>query len=109
MGKGTIYKGKEGKQIITDHYEDYVKSFKFDVERMYVETSYGKTHVLIAGPKEGKPIFLFQGGNCINPMTLTWFIPLVEKYRIYAPDTIGHPGYSDENRISAKDIALLYG
>lgn len=36
-------------------------------------------------------------------MTLSWFLPLIDKYRIYAPDTIGHPGYSDENRISAKD------
>ncbi|MFS1519488.1 alpha/beta fold hydrolase [Bacillus sp. SCS-151] len=34
-----------------------------------------------------------------NPMT----IQLTSKYRVYAPDTIGHPGYSDENRISAKD------
>ncbi|OLO39224.1 hypothetical protein BTR23_09235 [Alkalihalophilus pseudofirmus] len=27
----------------------------------------------------------------------------MEKFRIYAPDTIGHPGYSDETRISASD------
>ncbi|MDI6562192.1 MULTISPECIES: alpha/beta fold hydrolase [Bacillus] len=98
----SIYKS-EGKKLITQHYNDYLKSFDFDVEQIYVDTSYGKTHVLIAGPPEGKPIFIFQGGNCINLMTLSWFLPLVEKYRIYAPDTIGHPGYSSENRMSAKD------
>ncbi|MBS4218441.1 alpha/beta hydrolase [Bacillus sp. FJAT-49711] len=103
MKKGTIYKRTDGKTMIIKHYEDYVKSFNVDVERTYVETYYGKTHVLTAGPKEGKPIFIFQGGNCINPMTFSWFLPLMNKYRIYAPDTIGHPGYSDENRISAKD------
>ncbi|MGE1163383.1 alpha/beta fold hydrolase [Peribacillus simplex] len=59
--------------------------------------------MLVAGPTEGKPLFLLQGGNCINPMTLSWFLPLIDKYRIYAPDTIGHPGYSDQNRVSAKD------
>ncbi|WP_404328568.1 alpha/beta fold hydrolase [Mesobacillus maritimus] len=102
MGKETIYKN-DGRKVIAQHYDDYLKTFDFEVERVYVETSYGKTHLLVAGPPEGKPIFLFQGGNCINPMTFSWFLPLVEKYRIYAPDTIGHPGNSDEARISAKD------
>ncbi|MBP3953347.1 alpha/beta hydrolase [Bacillus sp. YZJH907-2] len=103
MGHGTIYKSNEGKKGIQKHYEHYLDSFRFDVERVYVDTSFGKTHVLVAGPKDGKPLFIFQGGNCINPMTLSWFAPLVETYRVYAPDTIGHPGYSDENRVSAKD------
>ncbi|WP_281202635.1 alpha/beta fold hydrolase [Cytobacillus kochii] len=102
MGERTIYKS-EGKQLITQHYDNYLESFDFDVEQIYVDTSYGETHILIAGPPEGKPIFIFQGGNCINPMTLSWFLPLVDTYRVYAPDTIGHPGYSGESRISAKD------
>jgi pimeloyl-ACP methyl ester carboxylesterase len=102
LGKRTIYKSK-GKTLITQHYDNYLKSFDFNVEQIYVDTSYGKTHILVAGPPEGKPIFIFQGGNCINPMTLSWFLPLVDKYRVYAPDTIGHPGYSSESRISAKD------
>ncbi|TXC92920.1 alpha/beta hydrolase [Metabacillus litoralis] len=103
MGQETIYKSHIGKKEILQHYDQYIKSFNFEVERVYVDTSYGKTHVLVAGPKEGKPIFIFQGGNCINPMTLSWFTSLTENYRVYAPDTIGHPGFSDENRISAKD------
>ncbi|KQL54917.1 alpha/beta hydrolase [Heyndrickxia shackletonii] len=99
----TIYKSAEGKTYIVGHYENYMQSFKFDVERYYIDTSYGKTHVIVSGPKVGKPIFIFQGGNCINPMTLSWFSSLTDEYRIYAPDTIGHPGYSEEIRISAKD------
>ena len=55
------------------------------------------------GKEDGKPLFIFQGGNCINPMTLSWFKGLLSEYKVYAPDTIGHPGYSDEARISAKD------
>lgn len=103
MDGRTIYKNDEGKRRISQHYETYIKSFKFPIERIYIDTSYGKTHMLVAGPPEGKPLFIFQGGNCINPMTLSWFLPLIDIYRIYAPDTIGHPGFSDENRISAKD------
>ncbi|RIW32038.1 alpha/beta hydrolase [Bacillus salacetis] len=103
MKHTSIYKSSEGKKHINRHYEGYVESLGIMIDRVYVDTSHGLTHVLAAGPLDGKPLFIFQGGNCINPMTLSWFTELAESYRIYAPDTIGHPGYSDENRISAKD------
>jgi pimeloyl-ACP methyl ester carboxylesterase len=103
MGKPSIYKSATGKQLIQTHYEEYLKTFQVEIERVYIDTSYGKTHVLVTGPADGKPLFIFQGGNCINPMTLSWFMPLLDSYRIYAPDTIGHPGFSEENRISASD------
>ncbi|MEH7334072.1 alpha/beta hydrolase [Neobacillus drentensis] len=103
MGTLTIYKSEAGKRSILGFYEKYLKTLQSDFERIYVETSFGETHVLVTGPAEGKPIFIFQGGNCINPMTLSWFKPLLENYRIYAPDTIGHPGLSAETRISPRD------
>lgn len=103
MRETSIYKSTEGKRKIDQYYENYIKTFTYDIERYYIDTSFGKTHMLVAGPTEGKPLFILQGGNCINPMTLSWFLPLMDKYRIYAPDTIGHPGYSEQKRISAKD------
>jgi len=103
MSKHTIYKNEKGKQTILDFYELYITKLEVNFERVFVETSFGKTHVLVTGPKDGRPIFIFQGGNCINPMTLSWFLPLLQNYRVFAPDTIGHPGFSDENRISARD------
>ncbi|MGM7701610.1 alpha/beta fold hydrolase [Pseudalkalibacillus sp. Hm43] len=102
MGK-SIYKSLKGKKHIEEHYESYMASFEHEFEREHVMTRFGNTHVLVGGPSDGKPLFILQGGNCINPMTLSWFLPLLDIYRVYAPDTIGHPGYSDEVRISAKD------
>ncbi|MGM8364900.1 alpha/beta fold hydrolase [Virgibacillus sp. W0181] len=101
--KTTIYKSEDGREKIRGHYNNYVAELPFATEKKYVDTSFGKTHMLVAGPVEGKPLFIFQGGNSINPMTLSWFSSLVDTYRIYAPDTIGHPGFSDETRISASD------
>ncbi|OLS40884.1 alpha/beta fold hydrolase [Bacillus sp. MRMR6] len=106
MEKHLIYKDSTGKQALANDYEHYLEQIGVDFERSYVQTSFGNTHVLVAGPKDGKPLFIFQGGNCINPMTLSWFTPLLKEYRVYAPDTIGHPGFSDENRISAKDASF---
>ncbi|MGM0884928.1 MAG: alpha/beta fold hydrolase [Bacillota bacterium] len=103
MSAHTIYKSEEGKSKILNYYEWYLKLFEVDFERVYVDTRFGRTHTLVTGPKEAKPLFIFQGGNCISPMTLSWFSELFGEYRIYAPDTVGHPGYSAETRISAKD------
>lgn len=103
MGKETIYKSEEGKRRIQEHYEEYVRKLDFQVERMELETRFGRTHMLAAGTSDGKPVFIFQGGNCINPMTLSWFTPLVREYRVYSPDTVGHPGFSAETRVSGDD------
>ncbi|TWT14591.1 alpha/beta fold hydrolase [Planomicrobium sp. CPCC 101079] len=99
----SIYKSDEGKIKLLNYYETYLDTFSVDFDREYVDTRHGRTHVLVTGPAAGKPIFIFQGGNCINPMTLSWFSGLLEDYRVYAPDTVGHPGYSEESRISAAD------
>jgi pimeloyl-ACP methyl ester carboxylesterase len=103
MGVHTIYKSEEGKRKILSYYESYLKLIEVEFQRVHVNTRFGKTHTLVTGPVDGKPIFILQGGNCINPMTLSWFSTLLGEYRIYAPDTIGHPGFSAETRISAKD------
>ncbi|WML48041.1 alpha/beta hydrolase [Neobacillus sp. PS3-34] len=103
MKKKTIYKSELGKQRIADRYRTYLINMDSQFEEVNVKTRFGKTHVLITGPADGKPLFIFQGGNCISPMTLSWFEPLLCEYRIYASDTIGHPGFSDETRLSGKD------
>ena len=54
--------------------------------------------ILVIGPQDGRPLVCFHGGNTTNPITLSWFAPLVQKYRIYAPDTPGHPGKSKHAR-----------
>jgi pimeloyl-ACP methyl ester carboxylesterase len=71
-----------------------------------VPTRFGDTHVLQAGPEDGPPVVIFQGGNVVNPLTLAWFASLADRFRIYAPDTIGQPGRSADRRVSANDASL---
>lgn len=101
-----IYRSEEGKSSILQEYEAYLDELGDNFTREYVETRFGQTHVLLTGPEDGKPLFILQGGNCVNPMTLSWFSSLFNEYRIIAPDTIGHPGYSEETRISARFDSL---
>lgn len=74
----------------------------------YIETRFGPTHVLVTGPEEAPPLVIFQGGNVVNPSTLGWFSPLLETFRVYAPDTVGHPGRSAQTRLSPADDSLAH-
>ena len=104
----TIYQSNQGKNILLNSYEHYLSLLQTETKQTYVPTRYGLTHVMETGSSELKPLVILQGGNCINPMTLAWFRPLFEEYGIIAPDTIGHPGLSDEARISAQDDSFAH-
>ena len=72
-----------------------------ELERSFIPTRHGKTHVVTTGPQDGIPIVVFHGGNMISPISFAWITTLADRYRLYAPDTVGHPGYSDETRLKA--------
>ena len=103
MFSKSIYRSPEGEEKILALYESALKKLDLEFEEQMIDTRFGVTHILITGPKEAPPLIIFQGGNTVNPVTLSWFLPLLKEYRVYAPDTIGHPGRSAQNRISPRD------
>jgi pimeloyl-ACP methyl ester carboxylesterase len=103
MMKKSIYKSPEGEAEIHAIYDQQLDRINLPFESCYVDTQFGLTHVLVLGPKSGEPILVLQGGNTTSPLTLNWIRPIMEKYRVYAPDTIGHPGKSSPNRLSPRN------
>lgn len=95
---GSIYRSRRGKARILDLYDRGVAALGMEVEERWVETRFGDTHVLVAGPAAAPPLVAFHGGNALNPLSLGWFRPLARRWRIHAPDTVGHPGRSAETR-----------
>jgi pimeloyl-ACP methyl ester carboxylesterase len=67
-----------------------------------VRTRLGNTHVIVLGPEGAPPVVFLPGGNALNPTCLKWFLPLVERHRLYAPDIVGQPGLSAQTRPSPK-------
>lgn len=94
----SIYRSPEGKARLLDLYDRGVEALGADVGEEWVETRYGRTHVLTLGPEEAPPLVAFHGGNALNPLSLAWFRPLARGRRIVAPDTVGQPGKSAETR-----------
>lgn len=91
MVNPTIYRSPEGQAEMMVLYDKQLLNLGIKYESKMIETRFGLTHVLITGPEDASPLFVFQGGNVTNPHDLKNILPLSKKYRIYAPDTIGHP------------------
>ncbi|HSB66698.1 MAG TPA: alpha/beta hydrolase [Anaerolineales bacterium] len=107
MATTSIYKTPEGRAEILKLYDDSLNQLGLSFDDRLVNTRFGATHVLMSGPTWGLPLVITHGGNSINPQGLRELLPLLRsnRYRIYAPDTIGHPGKSAEVRLSSNNLS----
>jgi pimeloyl-ACP methyl ester carboxylesterase len=96
----TIYKSVEGKNKVLKLYDEQLKRLATEYEDLYVNTSFGKTHLIETGNLNGAPLLLFHGGNATTAQNLLACTFLLNDFHIYAVDTIGHPGKSAENCLS---------
>jgi pimeloyl-ACP methyl ester carboxylesterase len=69
-------------------------------ETRYVDTSYGKVHVIISGLENAPPVLLLNAGQMAGWSWITNAGALNENYRTYAIDTIGEPGKSELSDIN---------
>ncbi|HPH94391.1 MAG TPA: alpha/beta hydrolase [Anaerolineaceae bacterium] len=98
----SIYKTAAGKDQILALYRQNWDLLGLTLEHQAIPTRYGDTHVVVSGPVNAPPMVIFHGGNMISPVSFAWLASLAASYRLYAPDTVGHPGLSAETRLSPK-------
>ena len=99
----TIYKSEEGKRKILDLYDDQLSRLSTPWKDVYIDTSFGKTHIIETGNMSGEPLLFFHGGNSTSAYTLLTLDFIMADFHIYAVDTIGHPGKSAETSLSHKN------
>ena len=102
MGGDPIYRSPGGEAELAALYDEALARLGPGCETRRVGTSFGETHVILAGPADGPPLVVLPGGNFLNPLCLSWFLPLAESFRLYAPDIVGQPGRSARTRPSAR-------
>jgi pimeloyl-ACP methyl ester carboxylesterase len=107
VSQRSIYKSAAGEATILGLYDQFQRALGVEFEERTVETRHGRTHVLVTGPADGPPVVTTHGGNSINPQSLGGLLPLLRlyHYRVYAPDTVGHPGKSAQTRLSPADAS----
>jgi pimeloyl-ACP methyl ester carboxylesterase len=87
----------EGFHAITSWYDDLLSQFEIGVESVYVDTRFGRTHLLAAGPQGAEPLLLIPGVAGCAPLWRRQFPDLARHFRVYALDIPGQPGRSDPN------------
>ncbi|MDD5937095.1 MAG: alpha/beta hydrolase [Clostridiales bacterium] len=89
------YRNNKAESNIIRTYDELLMQWEIPVEEFDIPSRYGVTHVITAGEKTAKPLFLFHGVG--DDSALMWIYnakELAKHYRIYAVDTIGGPGKS---------------
>lgn len=92
----SIYKSQIGREKSLELYDRQLSKLGSFFSDVYVNTSFGKTHIVETGNDKGIPLLVFHGGNSTSAYNLLMCQFLLEDFHIYAVDIIGHPGKSDE-------------
>ncbi len=100
---GTIYKTTEGKDKVLKLYDEQLNRLAIPYADLYIDTSFGNTHLIETGNHDGKPLLVFHGGNATTAYNLLVCDFLFHDFHIYAVDTIGHPGKSSERCLSFRN------
>jgi len=80
-------KQSKGYQELVALYDATLKHLAVAHQTQFVDTSYGRTHVISAGSEEMEPVLILHGSA--SNATGCWPLinGLASKYRVYAPDT----------------------
>lgn len=97
-----IYRSEAGRSKSLALYDRQLSLLGMPFTDLYVDTSYGQTHVVETGNPRGKPLLVFHGGNSTTAYNLLMCRFLLDGFHIYAVDTIGHPGKSAEVCLSPR-------
>jgi len=91
-----IYKSEQSENAIMELYDRQLKAFNMEYEDLFVDTRFGKTHIVKIGNLNGSPLLIIHGSNNTLPYELSFFTSLLSHFCVYAVDTIGHPGKSSQ-------------
>lgn len=75
-------------------YDQALKLWQVPFEERYIDTRFGKAHLLVSGPADAEPLVLLHGLNASSTMWYPNIKQLSEYYRIYAIDFFMEPGRS---------------
>lgn len=99
----SIYRNERSKNAILELYDRQMKGLNIPYFDLYLDTSFGRTHLIECGNLNGKPLLIFHGGNATTAYNLGYCRFLLTNFHIYAVDTIGHPGKSAEVSLSPRN------
>lgn len=101
----SLFKSESAKERILSLYDAKLASLPVTTTSLFVETSFGSTHILEAGNPENPPLLLVHGSNGCAPVALETYIELIDHFHVYAVDVLAQPNKSAENVLSMSDLS----
>lgn len=78
----SIYRSVDGKNKILELYDRQLTRLAVSWKDIYVQTSFGETHLIETGNTEGEPLLVFHGGNATTAYNLLGCDFLFEDFHI---------------------------
>jgi len=102
-----IFKTEKGKRAVFESYDRLLAAWGVEFEERFIDGSFGRTHVILAGNESKPPLLLFHGVG--DNSSLMWIYNakgLCERFRIIAVDTMGGAGKSEPGHRYDKGFSL---
>jgi len=103
MKEKTIFKSEEGKNLILAEYDEILSVSEMTYIERYIQTTFGRTHIIESGEKNSESILLFHGSSSNSLMWLTDIEELSQSFHVFAIDILGEPGKSEARRLNLKN------
>ena len=98
-----LFKSEAAKATIRRYYDEFRSRLPMPTTERTVKTTFGETHILIAGPESAPPLVMLHGALASSAHVLHELGPLTESHRIYALDVVGQSVMSEDRRIDVRD------
>jgi len=99
----SLFKSTIGKEKILALYDQKLAALQIDYQYREMETSFGKTNIIVTGNPQNPPLLLIHGSNACAPIALETYPNLAGKFQVFAIDVLAQPNRSAERRLSMKD------
>ncbi len=111
--KTSIYINDNLKTELYQIYDENVKRWPAETKDIYLETQYGKVHILACGSKNNPPLMMLHAASMGAHSWLENLDPLINHYRIYSFDNPGEGNKSELNDVNifprnGKELADMY-
>jgi pimeloyl-ACP methyl ester carboxylesterase len=99
----SLFKSETGKNEILSLYDEKLIDLNIEYQYKTIDSSYGKTNIIITGKSLNPPLIIIHGSNGCAPISLETYPNLSTQYQVFAIDVLAQPNKSAATRLSMKD------
>jgi pimeloyl-ACP methyl ester carboxylesterase len=99
----SLFKSPSGKNEILSLYDEKLSELNIDYQYKIIDSSFGKTNIIITGSSSNPPLLIIHGSNGCAPISLETYPSLSTHFQVFAIDVLAQPNKSAETRLSMTD------